>query len=165
MKTLQEQLKMSKPFRTLEEEVLLNLKVTNYELNIKFEELFRQVRLTDVTYNILRILRGAGVEGLPCSEISKRMLSRVPDVTRLIDRLVKLEYVIRVNKIGDRRVVIQQLTEKGKEVLSSLDEKTFKIHQENFSILKKEELEQLNELLNIVRNNIKIGRASCRERV
>jgi DNA-binding MarR family transcriptional regulator len=152
-RTLQDQLKMSKSFRCIEEEVFLNLKVTDYNLTAKFEELFREVKLTEVTYNILRILRGAGPNGLPCAEISKRMLSRVPDVTRLIDRLVALEFVTRERKEGDRRVVIQQLTEKGSEILVELDKKTLLIHQENFASIKPEDLMRLNELLNVVRNN------------
>lgn len=153
-KTLQEHLGMSKPFRSIEEEVFLNIKVTNYELTKNFDELFRSVKLTEVTFNILRILRGAGPEGLPCAEISKRMLSRVPDVTRLIDRLVKLDFVVRERKEGDRRVVIQQLTEKGKSVLAELDIKLSKIHQDNFAKVKPEDLTRLNELLNEVRNKI-----------
>lgn len=152
IKSLQTQLGMSKPFRNLEEEVFLNIKVSNYALSAKFEDLFRSASLTEVTYNILRILRGAGSEGLPCAEISKRMLARVPDVTRLIDRLVKLELVVRERKEGDRRVVIQQLTEKGKNILAELDVKTLKIHKENFSYMKPEDLAKLNELLNVVRN-------------
>lgn len=154
LKSLQEQLGMSKPFRNLEEEVFLNLKVTNFGLSAKFEELFREVNLTEVTYNILRILRGAGPEGLPCAKISQRMLSRVPDVTRLIDRLVKLDYVNRDRNEEDRRVVIQKLTEKGKAVLEKLDTKTFQIHIDNFSFLKHEELANLNDLLNVIRNKI-----------
>lgn len=153
-KTLQEHLGMSKPFRSIEEEVFLNIKVTNYELSKNFDELFKSVKLTEVTFNILRILRGAGPSGLPCAEISKRMLSRVPDVTRLIDRLVKLEFVVRERKEGDRRVVIQQLTEKGKLLLADLDIKLSKIHQDNFTKVKPEDLVKLNELLNEVRNKI-----------
>ena len=57
-KTLQEHLGMSKPFRSIEEEVFLNIKVTNYELSKNFDELFKSVKLTEVTFNILRILRG-----------------------------------------------------------------------------------------------------------
>ncbi len=151
LKTLQEQLKMSKPFRLLEEEVFLNLKVTLYGLSSQCEELFDEVGLTEVTYNIMRILRGAGEKGLPCSEISNRMLARVPDVTRLIDRLVKLEYVERGKLEGDRRVVLQHLTPKGQKVLEGLDDKLAVIHRENFSGLSKVELIRLNELVNVLR--------------
>lgn len=153
MKTLQEQLKMSKPFRLLEEEVFLNMKVTLHGFSSCCEKIFDEVNLTEVTYNILRILRGAGENGLPCSEISSRMLARVPDVTRLIDRLVKLEYVVRGKLEGDRRIVLQHLTAKGKDVLEALDQKLGKIHQENFSGLSKVELIRLNELINVIREN------------
>lgn len=154
MSTLQEQLGMKKPFRILEEEVYLNLKLCNFGLALPLENEFKKFGLTGVTYNILRILRGAGEEGLPCAEISKRMLARVPDVTRLFDRLVRLKYVIRDKKEGDRRVVMQKITEEGLSILSQLDISTFQIHKDNLSFMKIEELTQLNNLLNQIRNHM-----------
>ena len=138
---------MNKDFSVIEEELSVLFARLNFYQRNPFDILLKEYQLTDVTYNILRILRGAGEGGLPCAEISKRMLSRVPDVTRLIDRLVKLEYVERNRKDGDRRVVIQTLTPKGLEIVNKIDEPLLEICRNNFANLSEKERKDLLTLM------------------
>lgn len=133
--------------RKLELDVFVSLKKANYLFYSKFEEFIKDKGLTESTYNILRILRGAKGEGLPCHEISKRMLSRVPDVTRVIDRLVKMDYVVRDRDENDRRIVIQKITKVGLKVLDEMDKPIDETHHKIFKSFKKEELEVLVTLL------------------
>lgn len=77
--------------------------------------------LSPTQYNALRILRGAGVEGLPCTELAARMINRDPDITRLVDRLEKRGLVVRSRGVKDRRVVRASITPAGLELLQGLD--------------------------------------------
>lgn len=98
-------------------------------------------------YNVLRILRGAGDEGLPCQEIGRRMITRVPDVTRLVDRLENAGLVRRERSPQDRRVVRILPTEGALRLLARLDDPILEIHEEQFQHLETEELEQVHTLL------------------
>jgi DNA-binding MarR family transcriptional regulator len=85
------------------------------------EEIIRGVGLSEPQFNVLRILRGAG-EPLPTSEVGRRMITRVPDITRLVDRLEKMGLVCRKRSPeGDRRVVFVEITEQGEETIAPLD--------------------------------------------
>ncbi|MHC4932360.1 MAG: MarR family winged helix-turn-helix transcriptional regulator, partial [Planctomycetota bacterium] len=81
----------------------------------------KRAGLSGPTYNVLRILRGARPDGLRCGTISERMVTRVPDVTRLVDRLEGLGFVRRERAEGDRRVVAVSITKRGLDVLAELD--------------------------------------------
>lgn len=137
----------AKPPTLLEEEVYLNMMVSQALLARKVTAFFRKRRLTPVTYNILRILRGAGPEGLPCSKISERMLTQVPDVTRLVDRLVRLGWVQRYRTEQDRRMVFQTLTPEGSHLLAQMDAPLRELHVSQFAHMTPGELERLNDLL------------------
>src|SRR4051794_4256717 len=84
---LKDEIKKRNAFKHPEEEALLNLVRTATALSSEFEQLFKRCGLSEPQYNVLRILRGVGAEGLPSTEIGGRMVTRVPDVTRLVDRL------------------------------------------------------------------------------
>jgi DNA-binding MarR family transcriptional regulator len=103
--------------------------------------------LSGPTYNVLRILRGARPEGLRCGTISERMVTRVPDVTRLVDRLEGLGLVRRERAEGDRRVVEVSITKRGLEVLAGLDEPLLAAHRRQFGGLGRAEITQLRRLL------------------
>ena len=92
---LQDELKKKLPFESPEQEAMLNLARTNDTFELAFVRLFRSHKISPPQYNILRILRGAGGEGLPCLEIAGRMVTCVPDITRLIDRLERAGLVAR----------------------------------------------------------------------
>jgi DNA-binding MarR family transcriptional regulator len=109
--------------------------------------LFKKHGLSAPQYNVLRILRGAGKKGLNCHEISDRMLNRVPDITRLLDRLVGKDLVTRVRSPKDRRVVISNLTGKGRSLLRKIDGPLDRQVIENFQGFTSKDLECLDRLL------------------
>ncbi|HEX6668553.1 MAG TPA: MarR family transcriptional regulator, partial [Gemmatimonadales bacterium] len=98
-------------------------------------------------YNLLRILRGAGVNGRTMSEISERMINRDPDVTRLADRTVKLGLARRMRDEVDRRVVKLFITEKGLEMLGRLDEAVVVFLNQALGALGPKRLRMLRDLL------------------
>src|SRR4051794_6704716 len=119
---LKDEIKKRKPFDQPEEEAFLNLFRTTTLLQVDFERLFKGCGLSEPQYNVLRILRGAGPAGLPSTEIADRMITRVPDITRLVDRLEASKLVERSRTPEDRRVVIVRITPKGLQALSDLDD-------------------------------------------
>jgi DNA-binding MarR family transcriptional regulator len=102
--------------------------------------------LSQTQYNVLRILRGAP-QGLPCGEIASRMITRDPDVTRLLDRMEKRGLISRARESRDRRMVLARITPKGLKLVNSLDEPVQKMHRKLLGHLGKERLRALGELL------------------
>lgn len=145
--TLQQELKKRKPFELPEEEAFLNLWRTFDGLRGEFESLFRSRGLSDSQYNVLRILRGVGSEGLPCSEIAQRMVSRDPDITRLVDRLEKAGLVARARVSHDRRVILVRITSAGLALVGELDDPIRKLHRRQLGHLSAAELAELSDLL------------------
>ena len=104
-------------------------------------------------YNVLRILRGAQPGGLPCGQIAERMLTRDPDMTRLLDRLEGRGLVGRCREQDDRRVVLTRITGQGMKVLAELDEPVRKKHDEQLGHLSDAKLRHLMELLQAARRS------------
>jgi DNA-binding MarR family transcriptional regulator len=121
MGMLQQELKQRKPFRSQGEEAILNIWHTGDFLWYQLQQLLKTHGITQPQYNVLRILRGAGTEGLPCSEIVGRMLTLDPDVTRLLDRLARAGLARRTRNRRDRRVVLARITPRGSELLERLE--------------------------------------------
>jgi DNA-binding MarR family transcriptional regulator len=121
--TVYRDIRQTRPFRSLEEEVYISLRLTSQVLDQPWGRYLRSAAgFSPSQYNLLRILRGAGTEGRTMSEIAERMINRDPDVTRLADRTVKLGLAQRLRDTGDRRVVKLFITNKGLELLSRLDD-------------------------------------------
>lgn len=118
---VREEIRQSKPFESLEQEVFLTLLWSADRLQWRLTEALRAYGLSPTQYNALRILRGAGKQGLACSEVADRMITRDPDITRLFDRMGKMGLVQRKRASEDRRVVVAQITGKGLELLKKLD--------------------------------------------
>ena len=118
---IQQEIKQSKPFHSLEEEVLLALLRTADQVWRRNAELLKPYELSPTQYNALRILRGGGEKGLPCREIGERMINHDPDITRLLDRLVKRGLVERSREEKDRRVITTRITAEGLELLKKMD--------------------------------------------
>jgi len=148
---LQKELKQKKPFATLEQEVVLNVMRTAAALRQGTAEVLRPHHLSGPQYNILRILRGASEEGLPCSEIGDRLVSRDPDVTRLLDRMEKRGLVVRGRSASDRRVVNARITKKGLELADRLDAPITSNHLAQLRHMKRKDLRALIDLLETVR--------------
>src|SRR5436309_13800027 len=117
---LQHELKKKRPFESPGQEAALSLLRTSDQLQIRFGRLFREHGLTPSQYNILRILRGEGAP-LPILEIAERMVTVVPGITGLIDRLERAGLVERRRCPEDRRVVYVALREPAAELLAKLD--------------------------------------------
>ena len=103
--------------------------------------------LTGSQYNVLRILRGAGADGLPCSSIGSRMISHDPDMTRLLDRMEKRGLITRQRQTQDRRVVKTCITAEGLEFLKRLDQPVRELHKRQFRHMPAARLKALWELL------------------
>jgi DNA-binding MarR family transcriptional regulator len=119
---IQKALHQDKPFSSIEAEVFVAIQVAaNRTLDPWARYLRTTAALTPNQYNVLRILRGSSPDGLTCSQIGDRMISRDPDVTRLADRLVRRGFARRARSEGDRRVVEVSITPSGLDVLKQLD--------------------------------------------
>jgi DNA-binding MarR family transcriptional regulator len=149
---LQSQIKQSRPFRTPEELLFVNLLRTARLLLDDFDRLLRGRELTQPQYNILRILRGAGATGLASGAIGERMVGRDPDVTRLLDRMEERGLVVRKRSTSDRRVVTTQLTADGLRMVDELDAPILAMHSRQLGHLSADEMEQLNSLLERTRD-------------
>eukprot|EP00752_Nemacystus_decipiens_P013751 g12204.t1 len=151
--TLQSELRKKSAFDSPEQQAYLNLAYTHAQLAADFAGLFKAHGLSEATYNILRVLRGVrrrpedGQDALPSGEIGCRLVTRVPDVTRLIDRLVKAELVDRTRGEADRRVVRVRITTKGLALLRKLDTPVLDLHRQTLGHMTRSELKQLNSLL------------------
>jgi len=118
---LQREIRQEAPFESIEQEVFLNLQRTAEVLIGELAEVLKALELTPTQYNVLRILRGAGPGGLPCREISLRMVTRDPDVTRLLDRIEARGLVERERLTTDRRVVLVRIAAGGLATLEAAD--------------------------------------------
>lgn len=153
MSTLEDEIGKRHPFSSPEEEAHLNLMRTVAALDAAFAALFKAKGLSEPTYNILRILRGhaaapdADPAGVPCQVIGDQLVSRLPDVTRLVDRLEEAGLVKRSRTTEDRRVVLVGITKKGLGVLADLDKPVAELNRRLLRHMTKAELTELNRLL------------------
>jgi DNA-binding MarR family transcriptional regulator len=151
MTRLQDEIKQGRPFRSLEEEVLLGLARTADVLGRTMSDVLKPAALTATQYNVLRILRGAGSAGLSCSEVANRMITRDPDATRMLDRLEARQLVTRTRDGTDRRVVTTRITDAGLALLADLDEPVAAHQRRILGQLGAEKLRALANLLDEAR--------------
>jgi DNA-binding MarR family transcriptional regulator len=129
-----------------EEATFLDLMRTADKLSRGLVQVLKTEDLSATQYNVLRILRGTP-EGLPCGEIASRMITRDPDVTRLLDRMEKRGLIQRWRETRDRRVVMAKITPHGLKTLGRLDEPIQETHRKQLGHLGRERLRMLMELL------------------
>lgn len=146
-----QEISQTKPFTAVEEEIFLNLARTTEFLSQGLAELFRQYNLSLTQYNVLRILRGAGPEGLSCTDAARRMITHDPDITRLFDRLEARELIARTRSKTDRRVVVAVITASGLELLGQIDQPLLDLHGEQFGSLSLDEKARLIDFLERLR--------------
>lgn len=161
---LAEELGKSGDFESPEQEAFLNLIRTHEALSEPFERLFREHGISMPLYNILRILRGharasggkgsygTDVCGMPVQRIGSQMLTREPDMTRLVDRLERAGLVCRHRCPQDRRVVLVEITQAGIKLLDALDKPVRKLHRDQLSHMHADRIALLSELLGEARN-------------
>jgi DNA-binding MarR family transcriptional regulator len=149
---LQQEIKQSKPFRSTAQEASLGLLRTVDVLRRRMAALIEPHGITAQQYNVLRILRGAGVEGLPTLEIAERMIEQAPGITRLLDRLETKRLVHRERCPEDRRLVTCRITASGLTLLSRLDDVVNGADATVLSDLTAAEQKQLIRLLDRIRD-------------
>lgn len=150
--TLREDLRQNKPFTTIYEEAFLNVARTSARLSDAIDELFKAHGITAAQYNVLRILRGSEPDGLCRNELRDRMITRMPDMTRLLDRMEEAGLVTRSREREDRRMVLTRITTRGLEILDELDGPISENHKAQLGHLSSAELRSLIDLLTAVRN-------------
>ncbi|MFO0959587.1 MAG: MarR family transcriptional regulator [Isosphaeraceae bacterium] len=150
---LQGELKKRNPFESPEQEALLGLWRTGDRFQIRYARLFRSHGLTPSQYNVLRILRGEG-KPLPCLEIADRLVTAVPGITGLIDRLEAAGLVARERSAEDRRVIYVAITAAGLELLAGLDGPVEELQKALVGHLSPDELADLIRLLEKARRSV-----------
>jgi DNA-binding MarR family transcriptional regulator len=145
------EIKQRKPFRRLEDEAFVNILRTGDALMQGVAAVLKPTGLSPAQYNVLRILRGAEPDGLACREIGERMITRDPDITRLLDRVEERGLVARSRGTADRRVIVTRITGDGLRTLESLDEPIEALHLKQLGHLGPERLKGLIALLEAVR--------------
>ena len=147
-KSIQAELKQRKPFRTLEEEASVSIARTAALIEYAAAEVLRRHDLTPTQYNVLRILRGAEPDGLGRNEVRDRLIFKVSDVTRLLDRLEEMGLVVRTRGGGeDRRVVVARITRKGIDLLAPLDGEIEQFNRQKLGHMGERRLRTLLRLL------------------
>ncbi len=144
-RTLGQEIGKKDPFDLPEEEAFLNVVRTSNQLSGPIKALFKDHGLSDATYNVLRIVRSG--KGKTCSEIGRDMVVRVPDVTRLVDRLEGQGLVTRERGSEDRRVVRVSITREGERLLRTLDTPLRALLVDQMAPLTRAELKEFSRLL------------------
>lgn len=143
---------MSKPFKSVEEEAILSIARTAAVIEHSGAEALKPYNLTITQYNVLRILRGAGSEGLCRHEVGERLVTKVPDVTRLLDRMEVAGLIVRERGAEDRRFVGTRITEKGLKLLEKIDRELPAMHGRQIGHVSQKRLRELISILEEVRN-------------
>ena len=131
----------------VEDQIFVTLLRASDSLASQGDQLMKVHGLTSAQYNVLRILRGAGPDGLPCNAIGERMISRDPDMTRLLDRMEKRQLISRERQKEDRRVVKARITDDGLKLLKKMDAPIRELHKSQFAHMTSARLKTLMDLL------------------
>jgi DNA-binding MarR family transcriptional regulator len=152
-RSLRTEIRQRRPFRSLEQEAYLSVVRTAALLTDRFEQMLRPAGITLAQYNVLRILRGAEPNGLCRNDLRDRMLTRMPDVTRLLDRMEAAGLVSRERSEEDRRLVTTRITARGGRLLERLEAPVAEEHRRRFHGLDEQHLATLIDLLGRVRES------------
>jgi len=151
---LQQELKQTKAIASLEEESLLNIVRTADVLLQSLTILMKPYQLSPTQYNVLRILRGAGSQGVSCKDIAARLVARDPDITRLMDRLEQRGLIVRDRSKEDRRIVTHRLTPAGSDLVTELQRPLEAANKRLTKGIGPGELRQLVDVLEQLRANL-----------
>ena len=149
--SIAEEIQQGRPFPSLEEEAGIALLRTAEVLKTYFGSVVEPAGVSLPQYNVLRILRGAGPEGLPILSVAERMIERAPGMTRMIDRLEKKGLVVRERCATDRRIVYARITPAGKAVVDGLDDAVTAAHVQGFPPLDRDEIRAFVRVLDALR--------------
>ena len=145
-KILSKRLKQKK-FESVEQEAVLNILVASSHIKLKVETACARFGISLSQFNVLRILNGKYPEGYPRGDIISRMIEPAPDVTRLIDRLIKANLVERYYSSEDRRLSLARITQKGQSLLKKIKPEIDALNGLVSNNLNKTESKQLCTLL------------------
>ena len=149
---LQAEIKQTKPFPRRSSEALLSVLRTAALLEHRVNEVLRPYGITELQYNVLRILRGAGPKGWCGRDISERLISKVPDVSRLLDRMEGMQLLSRERDATDRRHVTARITPRGLRVLDEATPELEAFERERFGHLDAERLQHVIDGLADIRD-------------
>ena len=160
---MKSEIAQERPFASDEEEALLNLMRTSDCVQRVFQRRTRDWGVTSTQYNVLRILRGAGSQGLTCSAIGDRMITAEPDITRLLARLKAMKLIKQQRDKHDRRVVWTHISAAGLELLGQMDGVIEQTPRDLLGHLDRKDLSELIRLLGLARKHCGNGQApvSC----
>ena len=162
MAGLKSEIAQERPFASDEEEAMLNLIRTSDCVQRVFQRRTRDWGVTSTQYNVLRILRGAGSQGLTCSTIGDRMITAEPDITRLLARLKAMKLIKQQRDKHDRRVVWTHISAAGLELLGKMDAEITQIPRDLLGHLDRKDLRDLIRLLELARTNCGDGQSPAR---
>ena len=151
MTDLKTEIKQTKPFGSIQEETHLSIIRTAAMLSHAFTEAIRSHGITGTQYNALRVLRGAGPSGLCRNEVRDRLVARVPDATRLLDRLERMGLIERERQGDDRRFVTTRITPAGLALLAQLDAPVGDLHRRQLNDVTEEDLRTVVRVLERIR--------------
>ncbi|MDG5768116.1 MarR family transcriptional regulator [Balneolales bacterium ANBcel1] len=154
MNTFKEEIKQTREFESQEQEAIIALLLTTDRLKGRLSALAGQFEITPQQYNVLRILNGAGDDGIQTLEIMDRMLERNPGITRLLDRLETKALIVRERSASDRRCQICRITAKGKTLLTNMDAPMQDLTQSVMQLLDKKQVTTLIDLLSLIRKGM-----------
>jgi DNA-binding MarR family transcriptional regulator len=145
-------IKQNRPFASVQQEAFLSILRTASELSHAADKFLRNFEITQQQYNVLRILRGAGAEGLCRNEISARMVEAAPDMSRLLDRMEKSGWITRERAEDDRRQVSTFITNSGQKLLKIIEAPVGEEIHRLFEGVKSTDLTMLVDVLTQIRS-------------
>lgn len=152
---LVEELKMKKPFARPEQEALVSIIATNARIEEIIASILAPFGITRPQFNMLRILRGAHPDGLTCTAINDRLVTKSPDITRLLDRLEEARLVERARGVEDRRQVYTIISKNGLAALAQVDEKIHAFEIDMMNQLSQKEISALIGSLERIRDTLR----------
>jgi len=141
----------SRHFDSLEQEVFLSIWRTYDRLRVLEDELFARFNLSPQQYNALRLLRAEHPNSLHTLELAERLVSRAPDITRLLDKLESRQFIERVRPSENRRVVQVRIAERGLQLLDEISGPLQECHSRQLGHMSAKDLRQLTQLLQACR--------------
>ena len=158
MTRIYEEIKQTRPLKVHGQEAHITILRTADVLSHAVERVLYPFGISHEQFNVLRILRGAGDSGLPTLEIANRMISRSPNISRLMDKLIAKKLARRIRSRQDRRVVVISITPEGSELLVQLNRVVDQVF-EKFPPMTKIEMETLLDLLDRIRERLAVKTA------
>ncbi len=141
-----------KEFRSGKRKALINIIYTHNFLVGKMNEVFKSLQITRQQYNVLRILRGAYPAPMTVNLVKERMLDKMSDASRIVERLRIKGLLDRCQSLADRRAVEIQISKKGLELLAKSDP-VFQNFDRFFDNLSEAEVDRLNQFLDKLRGS------------